>query len=300
MPTEIRAQKIPAAVRTLLAGVIDFAGLFPPAALSLPAAVRNYATYQLGENSWMLGRFIIPASRLPELSEALRVQTAKEPWKISALAGENYESEMASIVRFNSDNQVHAVVDTIEAKPELQDHMAELIAAAPAGTQASAEIPLWTSSEALTALRRSGAYAKVRTGGLVPGTIPSVRDLAAFLSNAAKSGTPFKATAGLHHPLRCLKPLTYGPDAPAAEMHGFINLLLACGFALSGASIEVLCEVLSDQNAASFEFSDSGVRWKQQRLSNFQLQHARERLLLSFGSCSFEEPVHELSALGWL
>ena len=34
------------ALRTLLAGAIDYAGLFPPAALDMPEAARNYATYR--------------------------------------------------------------------------------------------------------------------------------------------------------------------------------------------------------------------------------------------------------------
>jgi hypothetical protein len=304
LPTEIR-HKTPPAVRTLMTELIDYAGLFPPAALSLEMAVHNYARYLESEHCWMLGRFILPASRLPELSETLRSLAVRRSssqalWKISALVGENFDSDIASIVRFNSENRDAAVVDAIETKPELRGRIAEVIAVAPVAMQIFAECPLQSSVDFLTALQRSGARAKIRTGGLVPGAIPSTRDLATFLINAAKAGIAFKATAGLHHPLRCLKPLTYDSNAPSAEMHGFLNLLVACALALSGASIEVLCEVLADQNPASFEFSDTEVRWKQHSFSNLQLQDVRERSLLSFGSCSFAEPVNELASMGWL
>jgi hypothetical protein len=309
LPTEIRTQKTPVPLRTLLTRVIDYAGLFPPAALSLQSAVRNYAVYLAGEHSSMLGRFIIPAPRLPELSEALRVQGLGSEWKvsdwkvkwtISALLGENYESEIASIVRFNSENHGRAFVDTIETKAQLPGRIEEVVAAAPAGIQLFAEIPLQTSAATLRGLQSSGARAKIRTGGLVPGAIPSTLDLAVFIVNAAKAEIAFKATAGLHHPLRCFKPLTYESNAPSAEMHGFINLLLASALALSGAGPDLLSEILADQNLSSFQLSDTALCWKKQSLSNFQLQSAREQMLLSFGSCSFEEPVHELSAMGWL
>src|SRR5262245_40788191 len=54
-------------LRALLAGVIDYAGLFPPAKLPLDQAIRNYARYRREPDSWMLGRFICPAARLAEL-----------------------------------------------------------------------------------------------------------------------------------------------------------------------------------------------------------------------------------------
>src|SRR5438034_7858967 len=56
-----------ASLRALLTGVIDYAGLFPPAGLPLEQAIRNYARYRQEPESWMLGRFVCPAARLAEL-----------------------------------------------------------------------------------------------------------------------------------------------------------------------------------------------------------------------------------------
>ena len=55
-----------ASLRALLSGVVDYAGLFPPAQLPLDQAIRNYARYRQEADAWMLGRFVIPVSRLLE------------------------------------------------------------------------------------------------------------------------------------------------------------------------------------------------------------------------------------------
>src|SRR4051794_28088056 len=57
-----------ASLRALLSGILDYAGLFPPARLPLEQAIRNYARYRTEPEGWMLGRFICPAARLAELT----------------------------------------------------------------------------------------------------------------------------------------------------------------------------------------------------------------------------------------
>ena len=48
----------------LFAHLIDYAGLFPPAALPTADAVRNYGAYRQGEYAWMLGRFVLSAAQI--------------------------------------------------------------------------------------------------------------------------------------------------------------------------------------------------------------------------------------------
>lgn len=296
----MQVKKIPAAMRNLLAGAIDYAGLFPPAALSLEAAARNYSDYRVGRHSWMLGRFIVPAPRLSELQHQLEAIPESTPWKISALVGQNYQSEFDCIRAFNHDNAHRAVVDATEASRELHNKVEDVVAAAPAGNRAYFEVPLDATVDQLRTIHRSGARAKVRTGGLVPQAIPPAPDLARFIVNCATAGVAFKATAGLHHPIRCLKPLTYEANAPEAEMHGFVNLLFAGALAMQGASVEALGNVLSEKDASSFMFTESRARWLGKSVSTKKLYDAREQLVTSFGSCSFEEPVEDLGALEWL
>jgi hypothetical protein len=112
---------------------------------------------------------------------------------------------------------------------------------------------------------------------------------------------PFKATAGLHHPLRCYKPLTYEPDAPEGIMNGFLNLFLATAFSRYGFKPSLLEEILEDEFEESYEFTESGVLWRQEHfLNNSQLERVRRQNIISFGSCSFEEPIADLQELGLL
>src|SRR5713101_2167456 len=73
-------------LRAMLTGIIDYAGMFPPAKLPLDQAIRNYARYRTEPESWMLGRFICPAARLGELAPYFEeLFLAGPPLTISAL-----------------------------------------------------------------------------------------------------------------------------------------------------------------------------------------------------------------------
>src|ERR1700736_6995751 len=98
-------------VRNLLIGLIDYAGLFPPAGLDMSTAIRNFEQYRAGEFSWALGRFIVPASRLTELHS---------PLPLSVLAGTNLGPDLSSIQAFHrlypgSIDSIEIKVTTIEA-----------------------------------------------------------------------------------------------------------------------------------------------------------------------------------------
>ena len=54
-------------LRALLTGVLDYAGLFPPAKLPLHQALAHYANYRQSSDRWMLGHFVLQAARLGEL-----------------------------------------------------------------------------------------------------------------------------------------------------------------------------------------------------------------------------------------
>src|SRR6059036_759013 len=73
-------------VRAFLAGVIDYAGLFPPAQLPLDQAIRNYARYRREPESWMLGRFVCPVARLSELEAFADLFEPRAPLALSVLA----------------------------------------------------------------------------------------------------------------------------------------------------------------------------------------------------------------------
>src|SRR5436309_1541360 len=55
-----------ASLTALMTGLVDYAGLFPPAQLSMADAAANYLQYRASGDAWMLGRFVCPAPRLGE------------------------------------------------------------------------------------------------------------------------------------------------------------------------------------------------------------------------------------------
>jgi hypothetical protein len=83
-------------------------------------------------------------------------------------------------------------------------------------------------------------------------------------------------------------------------MHGFINVfvagVLANAYKLDEAK---LVQILSDEDSDSFRFSDDGLRYKDLAATIDQIRAARQRVI-SFGSCSFDEPREDLRLLGWL
>jgi hypothetical protein len=85
-------------------------------------------------------------------------------------------------------------------------------------------------------------------------------------------------------------------------MHGFVNVFLAGALAHSRHDVgqDVLQELLEDGSPEHFRIDEGGLRWRDYSVSTGQLAAARRDFVLSFGSCSVEEPLADLDALGWL
>lgn len=149
----------------------------------------------------------------------------------------------------------------------------------------------------LDGVRQAGSFAKVRTGGVTPQAIPSIDSVAAYIGACRERRLAFKATAGLHHPIRSAHALTYERGASVATMHGFVNVFMAAAFAWHGT--RDIRPVLAETDAGAFRFDES-ARWRDLSLSEEQIRDARMNFAHSFGSCSFEEPIADLEALGWL
>jgi hypothetical protein len=293
------------ALSALLDGLIDFAGLYPPASLSMDEAVRDYSAYRSGPRSDWLGRFVLPASRLEEfLAARLRLDPAPGPWRLSALLGDMPEADLERVIVFNraahASASPPAIVAAIEMKAAAPEEIERFEALAPAGVSAFFEIPIREPGPFLAALTKGNGFAKLRAGGVVPEAIPVSADIARFLSACAAARVPFKATAGLHHPFRSLRPLTYAPDAPQAILHGFINVFLAAAYAAQGMDAVTLTALLNEESPRAFAFGDGQASWRGHALHTERLRAARRDFALAFGSCSFDEPRQDLEAAGWL
>jgi hypothetical protein len=155
-------------------------------------------------------------------------------------------------------------------------------------------------SAPLHALAARGARAKLRTGGVTPEAIPAPADVARFIVACARAGVAFKATAGLHHPVRSLRPLTYAPGSATATMHGFLNVFAAAAVAREGADLADVEAVIREEDASAFRFDENGLAVGGRRIPGESVADTRRTFALGFGSCSFAEPVSDLEGLGLL
>jgi hypothetical protein len=306
-------------MRTLLTGLIDYAGLYPPAKLPMQGAVESYARSRAGDLEWMLGRFVCPASRLEELSSlaaplmpgtnatsGYREYADLAPWQIAVVIDGTLDQGLAAITEFNrrhaEEDGGMAVADVIELKAESGAQIDDVLDTVPADIYPFFEIPVHADCRGMVAaLSGAGAAAKIRTGGITADAFPTPAQVAAFTAACSAADVPFKATAGLHHPLRGEYPLTYEPACPRGMMHGFLNLFLAAALVrLRRADESAAASLLESRTPGDFHFTDEGVRYRDRFIETTELARVRETFALSYGSCSFDEPVADLRKLTWL
>lgn len=282
------------ATQVLLAGAIDYAGLFPPASLALPAAVQAYHEYRGGPDRWALGRFVIPAARLGDLGREVQRLPAGEPWPLSALV-----ANAAELARLGTPGEVPAglVADAAEGKASTPEEVLELGRACPDGITLFVELGVGPSlAECVDALRSVGGAAKLRTGGVVPEAFPRPADVVQFLRTCVGSGVPFKLTAGLHHPVRGTYPLTYAPDSARGTMYGYLNLFLAAAHLLRGGSDHEALDLVTLDAPRALTVDAAAISWGSFVFPVADLVRVRDHLP-GFGSCSFREPLDDLSML---
>jgi hypothetical protein len=282
--------------------LVDYAGLFPPAALSMPDAAERYASYLRSPDAWMLGRFVVPVERLDELAASAQplARAGGDAWRISAIVGVDPQ-EGGAIRAFNTAHHGRLMVDVVECRPIEPGHVAGATGELPGELRIFVELPLLDDPRRmLLEIRGVGAWAKIRTGGVTPDAFPTARQIARFLSRAAELSVPFKATAGLHHPICGDYPLTYAEDAPQGGMFGFLNVFGAAAFAQNRMNERLLGELVEEGDTSALQFTEDTLAWRGHALTAKQIASARASLGLSFGSCSFEEPVDGLRAAGLL
>jgi hypothetical protein len=346
-------------LRAFMNGLIDYAGLFPPARLDLETAVQNFVRYRQEPSAWMLGRFIIPAARLHEL-EAFRPELfdpASPPFRVSVLLAtaaqeqealakikEDAESVRSFLLSLGDQASVEAFEVRLPEESAAAGRAAAFLNAAgpilwegedvPA-PELFVEVPLLENQKAVDAtviaaladfgrdlaarrgegaaprgegaaprgegaagqgtVRLSRAGYKLRCGGLDAQAIPAPARVAAIIARCRDQAVPLKCTAGLHHPLR-----HFASDVDATS-HGFFNLFGAGILARARNWSEDRIEAcLIDEQAEDFRFEDAGFAWHDTEVSTLEVEEARRIFMTGFGSCSFEEPLEDLAALGLL
>jgi hypothetical protein len=292
---------------SLLTGLVDYAGLFPPAQLDLTTALQEYDAHLRSADAGMLGRFVLPAGRLQEIEPWLDGPWGRDrPLRLSLLVtGEDLPAVAAFAARTPA-----VSIEALEVRPAAagpaEAWLADLVARVEqdglTGQEVYFELPAGRDHEVLAALGdRQDAHplarlgAKLRCGGVTPDLIPPIARVAAVIAGARDRAVPLKFTAGLHHPVR-------GMDTVSGEpMHGFLNVygagLLAHVRQLTAAQLE---PVLAETDPRAFRLDQAGLAWRDLLVPTSQIAAVRERLLGAYGSCSFDEPVTDLRALQML
>jgi hypothetical protein len=299
----------PASLRALLAHSIDYAGMFPPCSLGLESALRNQAEYVRSPDAWMLGAFVLSTEQFDATKQLLAQFDTQHPLRVAALG-----PKIASRDAF-----LEAVDDADAATRSLSRHNVDLIAIShlemflPPDVDAASleearsilgDLPVFWEAPpdraeqtiALLAEFNSDADAatfgyKLRTGGVTADAFPTSMQIAKALVTPATHQLPIKFTAGLHHPLRQHR------EEVRAKMHGFLNVLGAAVLAAEHRwDTNQTAIMLKDEDAGSFSFTDDFFAWREWRIDTKRLQYRRQ-FVVSFGSCSFDEPREDLRAL---
>jgi hypothetical protein len=293
----------PASLRRWLASAFDYAGLFPPASLSLETTVRRYGQYRQSADAWALGRLVVPAAQVAEIARAASSTPAGGPWPMAVLVGPDVEADRSrTLAAAGSADRVRiaALEATVAATTEVESLARRLRSGAPPEVELYVEVPLSIPVDAaLDAVRGCGVRAKARTGGTKPEAIPSPSSLLGFLHGCVARGLSFKVTAGLHHAGRGTYPLTYHRDSQRAEMHGFLNVFATTALLAAGLTPAHAAGALVETDARAFRFEGEALTWREHRAPGEAVDRSR-RLLVACGTCSFEEPMEDLRGAGLL
>jgi hypothetical protein len=295
-------------VRALLNRLIDYAGLFPPAKLDMVSTVRNYAEYLQGADAWMLGRLIVPVGRLDEFelaaADLLPRAVNKGVWQISALASAAGAPGLAVDVerievfnaRHEEDDAGRAIIDVVELKADSSQAVADAMKLLSDDVFAFFEVPIAADPQQLIdAIRDASSGAKVRTGGVTADLYPTRANLARFIAQCASANVPFKATAGMHHPLR------HFSDAVKTDEFGFVSVFIAACLALTDELDEAaIVQILEEREVSAFAFTDEDASWRGRRIDAESIEDVRAEFAIAFGSCSFDEPREDLRGMGLL
>lgn len=283
-----------------LENIIDYAGIFPPAALPASESLANYRSYRNGPENWILGSLAWSCSTLSGLAALLtpndeielaligRPSTSWETWqdarlqdvedvnflleKCPGVAAATYESRLDDLSR---------ITDALNSLRSLGKE-----------TDIYFELP-WDQplDDALAEIAtQEWARVKFRIGGKTKDAYPSPTQLASVIKQCIDLEIEFKLTAGLH------EPVAHIDVSNGAFAHGFLNVLMATSAAFEDdASIDELAAILGASDGSLWSIKH-GLSYAGKTLSEEDMNNARS-FFGSFGSCSISDPLEGLLRL---
>jgi len=280
------------AIETLLAGLFDYAGLYPPASLDMRTAVQNYLRYEEGAHRSALGRFVVHADRISELRDVAAESFDQMSLSVIVTADGDIRRFLESLGHLNDVTLECKVVSAANVE-RVKDQLS-------AGAECYFEIPMEIDEGLLDAVKLCGARAKLRMGGVTAEAFPSPMAIVKMLKALGERQLPFKATAGLHHPIRSRHAFTYEAGSEAGTMHGFMNLACAAAELHFGGAERDAMQLFEEEDPGAWQIASDEIQCRGFRWSLEQMHAVRQEFLISIGSCSFEEPMRDLESLGWL
>ncbi|GAB3914109.1 hypothetical protein GCM10029964_124840 [Kibdelosporangium lantanae] len=253
----------------------------------MPDAVAAHLAARTSGRAGVLGLFLCPASRLPELITELIKAKPVKPVALSLVidTGLGGVPKALSIIESRTELLALRMVE-MPAPSDVDDQWLERVSEFVPEDVIRVIEPRRGGPDWLASIRKvaeHGSWPKLRCGGRSHEAFPSVDEIADFLAVVASGGTSFKATAGLHNAVR------HTDDETGFTHHGFLNLLVATGRSLSGGDVR---EALAS--------TDSEALAKEAGELTEEASHAVRGVFASYGSCSLAEPIADLEELGLL
>lgn len=292
------------------AALIDYAGLFPPASLDMNTAVAHYRSARSSQSHWVAGRFLCPSSRLVELAGELTRTTRprEDRWEIGVVLetdSSNGVGQAAAISQaFHIEMQPAAIIASAESRiidstisgigatlDSISSIQPEVFAFLEVDRSTSIGTQVGLVARTLRAQVQAGGV-KLRCTGPEPGMVPSVEQVTEFIVAATAQGIPFKATAGLHHPVRQLAADTWS--------HGFVNLVMASCAAATGEPDHTVEAIVAETDPDAFSLRPAFATWKDVSIPGSAMRRARTGGFVAYGSYDLDEPVKALARLGFL
>ncbi len=304
--------------------LIDYAGLFPPTSLSMDEAFSLYLKYLNSGHRWMLSKFICPFGRTGEIAahqEILKLNKDDriELSMITSGAQEcsgfisNLKKEIADFLEITL-KVPHFRIESIEFKlpleltadPDVQkisafldaltdcikeelEHRIFLFCELPVNKDFSSSVRQLASAIQMHNVLFNDTGFKLRTGGTDATDFPEPEMIVKSIRACLNHNVAMKFTAGMHHPVRFLD------SGLNVKRHGFINVFGAGIVAFRHAiSDHELTQMIEEEDPSSFRFNNEYFEWKDWKCTIEEIHGARNNLVISYGSCSFEEPVSDL------
>lgn len=252
---------IPDSLRALLTHLIDYAGLFPPSALSWPQVTANYRRYRNSPESWILNRLVLPAK--------LKDEQLDPDWRVTLL------------------------VDTEPGPLAMQFETLETKAGQKLSLPTYCEVPPGQITNAFAKVRTGGL-----TPDAIPSSnqIAEFLQEAAVRRIPFKATAGLHHAIRARHALTYAAD---SPCAVMHGFIN-VFVAAAAAFSWPQVERRILTGILNESDPAAFQFLEGEMLCRGIGFGTAQIAEARREFAHSFGSCSFDEPVADLKQLGWL